>query len=64
MYSMHLPNLHGQFMIHHSTSFNEKYETCSQHKKENELENNKYNFIPTRQQFFLAFPLTKFPCNA
>jgi len=28
--------LHGQFMMHHNTSFNEKDETCSQHKNENE----------------------------
>ena len=49
MYSMHLPNLHGQLMMHHNTSFNEKYETCSQQKKEN----NKDNFIPTRQPVFL-----------
>ena len=40
-------------MMHHNTSFNEEYETCSQHKKENEQENNKDNFIPTRQPVFI-----------
>ena len=53
MYSMHQPNLHGQFMMHHNTSFNEKDETCSQHKKENEYENNKENFISIIQPVFL-----------